>query len=400
MHMMNDRQLIQEKMGQATNILNELGIDAWLTFVRETPLSPDPALELILGMHVTWQSAFLLTRSGRHVAIVGHYDAENVRNLGVYDDVLGYHEGMGASLRSVLNELQPVQIAVNYSTTDVAADGLSHGMFLLLQQMLRETEYAGRLRTAEKVIAALRGRKSPTEVERMRQAIATTQQLFDEVEDYVRPGMTQRQIADFVQRRIDEGGLGYAWDKPYNPIVTCGPDSAIGHAAPGDVPLERGHTLHMDLGVKENGYCSDLQRMWYVLDEGESEAPADVQRAFDVVRRALMAGEQALQPGVPGWKVDEAAREVVVENGYPEYMHAFGHLLGRSAHDGATVLGPRWERYEGICELPVEIGNVFTLELHVPVPERGIMSLEEDVLVTTDGVEYLSDPQTELRYIR
>jgi len=396
---MNDRQLIQEKVAQATNILNEFGVDTWLTFVRETPLSPDPALDLILGMHVTWQSAFLLNRSGRHVAIVGHYDAENVRNLDVYDQVLGYHEGIGAPLRSALDELQPHQIAVNYSTTDVAADGLSHGMFLLLQQMLQETEYAGRLRSAERVIAALRGRKSPAEVERMRQAIATTEQLFDEVEAHVRPGMTQRQIADFVHRRIDERGLGYAWDKPYNPIVTCGPESAIGHAAPGDVPLERGHTLHMDLGVKENGYCSDLQRMWYVLDEGESEAPPDVQRAFDVVRGALLAGERALRPGVPGWQVDKAARDYVVENGYPEYMHAFGHLLGRSAHDGATVLGPRWERYEGICELPVEVGNVFTLELHVPVPDRGIMSLEEDVLVTAGGVEYLSDPQSELRTI-
>jgi Xaa-Pro aminopeptidase len=81
-------------------------------------------------------------------------------------------------------------------------------------------------------------------------------------------------------------------------------------------------------------------------------------------------------------------------------MHALGHLLGRSAHDGATVLGPRWEKYAGICELPVEENNIFTLELHVPVPGRGIVSLEEDVLVEHDGVAYLSHPQTELRYIR
>jgi len=89
-----------------------------------------------------------------------------------------------------------------------------------------------------------------------------------------------------------------------------------------------------------------------------------------------------------------------VDAGYPEYMHALGHLLGRSAHDGATVLAPRWERYAGINEMPVEAGNVFTLELHVVVPERGVMSLEEDVLVTADGVEYLSTPQRELRIIR
>jgi Xaa-Pro aminopeptidase len=98
--------------------------------------------------------------------------------------------------------------------------------------------------------------------------------------------------------------------------------------------------------------------------------------------------------------VDEVAREFIVDNGYPEYMHGFGHLLGRAAHDGATVLAPRWERYAGTCEMLVEVGNVFTLELHVVVPDRGIMSLEEDVLVTENGVEYLSTPQEELRYIR
>jgi Xaa-Pro aminopeptidase len=98
--------------------------------------------------------------------------------------------------------------------------------------------------------------------------------------------------------------------------------------------------------------------------------------------------------------VDEVARDFVVDNGYPEYMHALGHLLGRAAHDGATVLGPRWERYRGICELPVEAGNIFTLELHVVVPQRGMMSLEEDVLVTDTGVEYLSTPQNRLRYLR
>jgi Xaa-Pro aminopeptidase len=272
-------------------------------------------------------------------------------------------------------------------------------MYLSLRRLLKDTAYGERLIPAERIIAALRGRKSESEIGRIRRAIATTEALFEEVEAFVQPGMSQREIADFVHELIDSRGLGYAWDRPYNPIVTCGPDSAIGHAAPGDVVLQRGQTLHLDLGVKENGYCSDLQRMWYVLDEGETEAPADVQRAFDAVYGAIKAGEAALQPGARGWQVDKAARDFVVAHGFPEYQHAFGHLLGRSAHDGATVLGPRWERYAGVCELPVEAGNVFTLELHVQAPGRGIMSLEEDVLVTEDGVEYLSRPQTELRLI-
>lgn len=397
---MNEHSLVQEKVAQALAILDELNIDLWLTFVRETSLAPDPALDLILDVDLTWKSALLLGRDGQRIAIVGYYDAENVRNVGAYDEVIGYHEGIGAPLRETLGRLDPQQIAINFSENDVAADGLSTGMYLSLRRLLEDTPHATRLISAERIIAALRGRKSAQEVARIRQAITTTEALFDAVEQFVQPGMSQRQIADFVHERIDGMGLGYAWDKPYNPIVTCGPESAIGHAAPGDVRLEPGHTLHMDLGVKENDYCSDLQRMWYVLADGETEAPEDVQRAFDVVYGAIKAGEAALRPGVPGWQVDQAAREYIVASGFPEYQHALGHLLGRSAHDGATVLGPRWEKYAGICELPVEVGNVFTLELNVQVPDRGIMSLEEDVLVTDEGIEYLSTPQTELRLIQ
>lgn len=397
---MSDRDLLHEKIKQATAILNEHDVDLWLTFVRETSIAPDPALELIFDGDVTWQSAFFIARNGQHTAIVGYFDAENVRTLGAYATVIDYHEGIGRSLLDTLARYDPQTIAINYSEEDVAADGLSHGMFRRLSRYLSDTPWAGRLISAAPLIAALRGRKTPTEIDRVRRAIATTERIFDEVEAYVRPGMTQREIAAFVHERIDGLGLDYAWPKPFNPVVTCGPESATGHAAPGDVVLQGGHTLHIDLGVKQDGYCSDIQRMWYVLEEGETTAPPDVQRAFDVVLGAIRAGEAALRPGVPGWRVDEVAREFIVDNGYPEYMHAFGHLLGRSAHDGATVLGPRWERYQGICDLAVEPANIFTLELHVVVPDRGMMSLEEDVLVTDDGVEYLGVPQTALRYIR
>ncbi len=393
-----DAVLIQEKVAQATAILNQLDVDLWLTFARETSMNPDPVLELI-GVDVTWHSAFLISRAGAHEAIIGYYDADNVRELGAYPTVTDYHEGIREHLLAALERLQPRTIAINYSESDVSADGLSHGLYRTLHGYLQDTPYLDRLMSAEQIIAAVRGRKSATEIERVRQAVATTEALFDEVEQFVRPGMSQRQIAGYVQGRVDEMGLGYAWPRPFNPIVTCGPHSAVGHAAPGDVVLERGHLLQMDLGIRQNGYCSDLQRMWYVFKEGETAVPPDVQEAFDVVYGAIKAGEAALRPGVPGWQVDAAARAHIVDNGYPEYMHALGHLVGRSAHDGATVLGPRWERYAGICELPVEAGNIFTLELHVIVPDRGMMSLEEDVLITEDGVEYLSRPQTALRHI-
>jgi Xaa-Pro aminopeptidase len=140
--------------------------------------------------------------------------------------------------------------------------------------------------------------------------------------------------------------------------------------------------------------------MWYVLDAGEAEAPADVQRAWDACWGAIDAGAAALKPGAVGWQVDAAARAYLVECGYPEYQHALGHGLGRVAHDGATLLGPRWDRYGQTPYGTVEVGNVFTLELGVAVPLRGYIGLEEDVLVTDTGIEWLSTPQRELWFVR
>ena len=131
--------LIREKVDQAISILQEQNIDLWLTFVRETSAVRDPILPYIYGHDVTWQSAFLLTRSGERIAIVGHFDAETTRRMGVYSEVIGYHEAFRPALVHVLQRLNPAQIALNYSTDDSHADGLTHGLFLLLQKHLHGT---------------------------------------------------------------------------------------------------------------------------------------------------------------------------------------------------------------------------------------------------------------------
>jgi Xaa-Pro aminopeptidase len=98
---------------------------------------------------------------------------------------------------------------------------------------------------------------------------------------------------------------------------------------------------------------------------------------------------------VRGFEVDAAARRVVVEAGYPEFKHGLGHSLGRAVHDGGTMLGPRWPCYGRNTEAVVEAGNVFTLELGVTTGS-GLVGLEEDVLVTAVGCEFLSSPQHDL----
>src|SRR5205085_1335805 len=155
------------------------------------------------------------------------------------------------------------------------------------------------------------------------------------------------------------------------------------------------HLVHMDLGVRLDGYSSDLQRMWYIRRPGETAPPENVRRALATVVRALEAGAAALRPGAVGHAVDAAARRVVVDAGYPEFKHGLGHGLGRAVHDGGTLLGPRWPCYGRNVEGVVEPGNVFTLELGVAT-EAGFLGIEEDVVVTGDGCRFLSSFQRDL----
>ncbi len=391
--------LLQEKADQAKALLEETGLDCWLTFARETGTHPDPGVELIVGSDITWKSAFLLGRKGERIAVVGRFDVSNIREAGVFSEVIGYDEGIRDAFLGVLRKLDPKRIGLNFSTDDTTADGLTHGMWLSLNELLENTPYASRLTSAAPLLAKLRARKSPTEVDRIRAAIDTTEEIVGQVTGQVRPGVSELDLADFIHAEFRKRGLPSAWDWDACPIVNCGPQSEPGHAKPrADLKIEPGQLVHIDLGVRQNGFCSDLQRMWYVRRPGETAPPANVQRAFATVIRAIDAGAALLKPGARGYEVDAAARRVIVESGYEEFKHGFGHGLGRAVHDGGTLLGPRWERYGKTPEGIIEAGNVFTVELGVTT-EAGYIGMEEDVLVTENGCKYLSSGQRELMLI-
>jgi Xaa-Pro aminopeptidase len=388
--------LLHEKANQVQPLLREMGLDCWMIFVRETTLHPDPGLELVVGADVVRNSAFLFGAHGERIAIVARFDTANVRSKGVFQEVIGYDEDVKAPLLEVLHRLNPQQIGLNYSTDDVTADGLTYGQWLLLADLLRETPFANRLTSAAPLLSRLRGRKSPAEVARIRSAIAVTEEIVAQLTPQIHPGLSERQIAEFVHQEFQRRRVDSAWPWESCPIVNCGPDSDVGHSSPrDDLQVEPGQLIHIDLGVRLDDFCSDLQRMWYVRRFEENGPPPSVQRAFRTVVQAIEAGAAALRPGVAGCEVDAAARRVIVEAGYPEFKHGLGHGLGRAVHDGGTLLGPRWPCYGKTTERLVEVGNVFTLELGVTT-EAGYIGLEEDVLVTEQGCEFLSSFQREL----
>lgn len=394
--------LVVEKLAQVPGILDELGIDAWLLFARESHTLHDPCFDLVVGTNVTWQSAFLLTRGGERVAIVGSLDRANLEMHGHYSELIGYVGGIGEDLRRTLKRFDPRHIAINYSTDDTMADGLTHGMYLTLLKALDTTPYAGRLVSAQRIVGALRGRKSPTERARVAAACRATVAIFQALTPRLAAGQTEKQVGRMIleEMKLQDPSLEPAWDVEHCPAVFTGPDSAGAHAGPTDRPIEPGHVMNVDFGVRLDGFVSDLQRTWYFLKPGETRAPEAVQRGFETIAGAIRAAAEVLRPGIPGGKVDDVARSYITSRGYPEYPHALGHQVGRSAHDGAGILCPRWERYGALPDLLVEPGQIYTLEPRLPIEGHGIATIEEIVAVEQGGVEWLSAPQTALYLVK
>lgn len=392
--------LIKEKVAQAAGILAEHDCDCWITFVRESSIMHDPMLDFLAGADMTWHSAFIITRKKGNIAIVGDLERKTIEDLGVYDKVLGYVESIRPQLREVLTEIDPRTIALNYSESSEVCDGLTHGMYLIMTKYLQEMGLADRVVSSEKITSSLKARKTPEEISRMQTAIRHTLEIFDKVAGFIAPGRTEKDVAAFMIDEVERRGLGFAWERSHCPAVFTGPDTAGAHYKPTDRKIERGHILNMDFGVKFQDYASDLQRTFYVLEEGQTSAPDEVLKGFGTIVESIQRAAAAMKPGVQGKTIDGVARDYIVSQGYSEFPHGLGHQVGRFAHDGTALLGPAWEKYASKPFQPLEENMVFTIEPRLTVEGRGVASIEEMVVLTAGGAEFLSPPQKELILIR
>jgi len=393
-------EILKEKIEQVVSILKEQDIDMWITFVRESSVLRDPAMEMIVGGNSTWQAAFVINKDGDTTAVVGSMEKENFVKAGLYKNVIGYLKSIREPLVEYITSKDPKKIAINYSKNSVLADGLSYGLYQVLLDHLADTEYKNRLISSEKIISSLRGRKSDSELVLMKEAVKETLKIFDEVTGFIKPGMSELEVANYVKNIAEERGYELAWEETHCPAVFAGPDPAGPHSGPTDKKIEKGSMVNMDFGIKYEGYCADLQRTWYILKDGENTPPEPVQRGFEVIRDSIQMVADKIKPGVTGVEMDDIARNYITENGYDEYPHGLGHQVGKTAHDGVAGLFPRWERYGNAPYMKLEEGQVFTIEPRLPVKGYGVSTLEEEVYLTRNGCEFISKPQKELILIK
>ncbi|MBI9043705.1 MAG: aminopeptidase P family protein [Anaerolineaceae bacterium] len=389
-------EIVTEKVNQAVGLLKEMDIDIWLLVTSEDGDARDPVYTMLFGDQDMSRGLLLLTKNDDRIVIVGQLDAVIPEETGVWDQVIGINNEseMQQALLDTLSRINPHKIALNYSERNPKADGLTYGMFRWLTGTLAGTPYMQRMVSGELLASKLRSKKTPGEVACIKYAVEKTENVFESIRPQIKVGLTGKEIHRMMLDEVDRRGYKTAWSRPICPVVTVGPVESIGHTPPTDIPLEPGWLLHIDFGVKVNGFCGDIQRMFYALNEGEKEPPVEVQALFSTVRKGVDTIAANLIPGNPVWLPLEAAKDVMVAGGYASPKFSAGHHLGRAVHDGAPSLRRYPDSFPGIT---IEAGNVFTAEgMENLIEGYGWISLEDDVLVTHQGGKILNTRQEEL----
>lgn len=199
----------------------------------------------------------------------------------------------------------------------------------------------------------------------------------------VAAGRTEREVAADIERALAAAGFE---DRAFETIVASGPRSALPHARPGGRRLAAGDLVVLDFGGVHDGYCVDLTRTASVGEPGEQAV-----RLHAAVLAAQTAAAAAVRPGARASAVDAAARGVLRGRGLAEaFQHGTGHGLGLEVHEAPRLADAARLQAPG-ADAVLQAGMVLTVEPGVYVPGAGGVRIEDDVLVTADGCEMLTE---------
>jgi Xaa-Pro aminopeptidase len=285
-----------------------------------------------------------------------------------------------ATLASLLNTMPSERVGFEAAHLPVAR-------YHWLRSTLGKAASPPALVGVEGLVERARIVKDAHELKTLRTAAEMLSAVVPGAIEEVRRGRSERDIALAIDWRMRRAGFERA---AFDTIVAAGPNAALPHAHPGERILTEGDLVVLDFGGVYDSYCVDLTRTVSVGAAGgrEREVYAAVLAAHDAAIRAV-------QPGTSRFAIDEAARNELTSRGLGEaFGHGTGHGLGVEVHEA-----PRISRRRPGIDLdddPVEAGMVFTIEPGAYVPDWGGVRIEDDVVVTPDGVEVLTTANVEL----
>jgi Xaa-Pro dipeptidase len=354
------------------NLMSASGLDAFV-------LNPGPTLTYLIGLsfHLMERPVVLILAPGATPALIlPELEALKLDQSLIPLKGFTYGENpvtWGSVFQRACQELK----------LDGKKVGVEPNRLRFLELRFLEGSATAQFVNGETVVAGMRMVKEPGEVENMRRAVRIAQEALLATIPFIKPGKTEREIASALTAHLLQSGSEP--EIPFPPIISGGPNSANPHAVPTERPLQIGDLLVVDWGASYHGYFSDLTRT-FAIGKVEDE----YRQIAAIVEKANAAGRAASKPGIPAGEVDRVTRKVIVESGYGKFFtHRTGHGLGMEGHEPPYIFAEN--------TLILNEGMTFTVEPGIYLPGRGGVRIEDNVVLTQNGAETLSDMPRQLQ---
>ncbi len=230
-------------------------------------------------------------------------------------------------------------------------------------------------------LVGIRAVKDEAELELLRKAAAMATTSLSVVLPQIRLGMTEKELAGLLKIELLRVG---SETLPFEPLIQSGPNSAIPHGSPGNRQIQQGDLLLMDFGARHRGYVSDITRTFHI-----GPASDKAQKIHAAVLDANQKATQQTRSGLKCGDIDRIARTAIEDAGFGKYFtHRTGHGMGLECHEPPYMV-------KGSAQ-SLAVGHVFTIEPGIYIPEFGGVRIEDDIVVTEDGFEVLTQFNREL----
>ncbi len=309
----------------------------------------------------------LITATSLKLATDGRYTLQATMEAPDYE-VITYDRGVPYALPDILAELKTRRLGFE-------AQRLSYAQYRRIQKLIQTPPMSVEMIPTTDWVESIRVVKSSDEIEQTRRASAIAEAVFSKTVKNLVPGTPEKAVAWELEKGLREAG---ADELSFPVIVASGPNSALPHAIPGDRKIRSSEPILFDWGIRRNGYCSDTSRTVII------GKPDDTFLAvYNAVRRAQELATETIRPGISGREVDAIARHHIESAGFGgKFTHGLGHGTGLAIHENPR-LGPT-------SDTVLASGMICTVEPGIYLPEWGGVRLENQVVVTPNGVEVLT----------
>jgi len=346
--------IYSKRQDNLKRILGEKGLDGML-------ISNLTNIRYISGFTGSAASC-LFTPKGQYFITDGRYIEQSKVQVKGLDRFIG----MDSHLTQIKdNNLNPKGLKLAFE-----GDHMSFVQYENMTKMFPDTNWEN----TSMILEDLASVKDSYELDCIRTAVEITDSVYEEILPMLRPGFTEKQVANKMVSKYRE----YAEGEAYSPIVATGPNGALPHAIPTDREFQKGDFVVIDAAAKYAGYHADMTRTPVI-----GEASSKHKEIYSIVKEAQQRGCDIAKSGVPCKEVDSATREYIHEMGYGKfYTHGTGHGLGLEIHTSP--------RFSPQSDQVLEVNNVMTVEPGIYLAGWGGVRIEDDIIIEEGGCEILN----------